>query len=111
MADTYVEMAADRFGGDPKTVKLQTDLLKAAPEAEISDLAKQLGIDNSYYTPASAFDDNLHDGAKVDELIKALRAKGYDHAVLPDVPYGSGRGGFSDVDHTAYVLFPGVKTK
>lgn len=111
MADTYVDMAASRFGGNPRTVKLQADLLRQAPDIEIDELAKQFGIDNGYYTPASVFDDNLHDPVAVEKLIRTLRARGYDHAKLQDRPYGYGTGGAPEMDETAYTLFPGVKTK
>jgi hypothetical protein len=109
MAETYVEMAADRFGGDQRLTKMFADINSAAPQQVVDELAKIHGIDN-IYTPAAVFDDNLHDPALVDALIKSLKSKGYDHTVLPDVPYGYGRGGAPAMDETAYVLFPGVKT-
>lgn len=110
MADTYVDMYKDRFGGAPSLKTLDHGAKNPAPPALIDQLAKVHGIDNSYYSPASVFDINLHDERNVIGLINDLMSRGYDHTVLPDMAYGAGRGG-GPKNQDATVLFPNVTVK
>jgi hypothetical protein len=122
MAETFVDMYNDRFGGlganlpnygEPASLKqfhVDIEPHHAAPMEVVKHHAEKAGIPFEDYTPASAFDANLHGAEPVRKLISALRNKGYTHTVLEDVPYGDPMGHLS-MDANAHVLFPDVVTK
>lgn len=97
IAASYVQGGKD-LGRDVNELrKLTFSGTNAAPEQEVNQLAKILGIDNGFNAPASVFDAGLHGKDKVDALVSALKLKGYDHAVLPDVAYDLGKEGASTI--------------
>ncbi len=104
LADSYVDMHDGRFDGQGYTSAFTAPLTKGADEAAVRAAAERAGIDYEMYTPASAFDHNLHDLPSVQALINDIRGQGYDHAVLPDVAFGVTH------DGPATVLFPGTRT-
>lgn len=78
---------------------------KAAPEDVVRATAKKYGIDPDEYTPASMFDRNLQPSGAVEKLVADLRKQGFDHTKLDDIGFGT-----PQVEGTAHILFPGVKT-
>lgn len=87
-AGTYVDMHADRFG-TPGVVEQFTDNLgMPADQAIVEQAARRAGIDLEQGTPASWFDTNLQDPEAIQALIGDLKSQGFDHARLPDIPYG-----------------------
>jgi hypothetical protein len=105
VASSYLDMYKDRFGKGGKTSALSTTANNPAPQDLVEKLAKKYGIDNEYNTPASVFDQSLHDKGAIDSLVKDLTKRGYDSTVLPDIPYGGGGKQFD-----AKILFPNAKT-
>jgi hypothetical protein len=103
-ASSYVE--PNRMPGS-QLVEFDAYLRKAAERELIEQRAKDLGIDNEYYTPASIFDRNLHDEYAVKKLIKSLTDDEYDHAILDDIPMGHAEG---MKDTRATILFPNALT-
>jgi 2'-5' RNA ligase/GNAT superfamily N-acetyltransferase/predicted GIY-YIG superfamily endonuclease len=88
MAESYVSLYNDRFGGGGELREADVNLIKPAPYEVIEAEAKKLGIDNTHYTPASIFDRNLHGEKMVGTLVKNLKDQGYDGTILDDIGYG-----------------------
>jgi hypothetical protein len=111
MAKTFVDMYNDRYGGGAGLRKFAADLEphQQAPISIVQKHAEAAGIPFEDYTPASAFDVNLHGEEPVKQLIKALRDRNYTHTVLEDMAYGYPRGS-DNINTTAHVLFPDIKT-
>ncbi|MCK9558337.1 MAG: hypothetical protein M0R50_09900 [Candidatus Cloacimonetes bacterium] len=99
MAQSYAEMYNDRFGHGGEVHRSIITIRNPAPEKVIYHTAKQVGIDNDYYTPASVFDTNLHDNWQVSKLVKSLKRSGYDGAVLNDIGYGT------QIHEQVYIIF------
>lgn len=110
MAKTYVDMYNDRYGDGARLIEFQAEANNAAPLDVVRRSAMKYGIPFDDYTPASAFDANLHGHGSVEQLLSELRAGGYDHSVLEDMPYGYGHGGAGDIDPTAVILFENART-
>lgn len=102
LAESYVE--PDRVPGSVLQ-KLRAEVKRPAPERLVRAASRKFVPENeaSGYTPASAFDANLHDPELVAQMIRELRRRGYDSAVASDVGMGTG------VEAPALVLFPGSK--
>lgn len=102
LAESYVEPA--RVPGS-KLQELHPDVRRPAPAKLVRAAARRHVPQNEVqgYTPASAFDVNLHDPREVQALIEELRTRGYDSASAPDIPVGGGPAA------DALVLFPGSK--
>lgn len=98
-AETYVSMYNDRFGDGGDLHSSKIDINNPAPEDKIQQLAKRVGIDNEFYTPASVFDAELHGDQVVSRLVKNLLRLGYDGAVLKDISYGGNK------EFDAYITF------
>lgn len=105
MAQSYVGMHEDRFGktGKAKVHEKNVTIARPAPAHVIETEAKKAGIDNEIYTPAGVFDGNLHGDHEVKKLVDSLKRKGYDGAMLEDIPYG----GNGEVER-AYITFTGA---
>jgi len=90
VAESYVQMSNDRFGEGGAVHEKQVSIKSPAPREEVLKEANRIGIDveSDGYTPASVFDTELYDRTDVKRLVAGLRDKGYDGAVLQDVPYG-----------------------
>lgn len=99
MAESYVEMSNDRFGGGGSLHKVQLTLNKPAGESDVAKAAEGLGIENEYYTPASIFDTSLHGKGPVSALVRRLKYAGYDGAVLTDIAYGK------QIEDQAFIRF------
>lgn len=102
MAESYVE--PDRVPGSVLQ-KLRAEVKRPAPERLVKAASRKFVPENeaSGYTPASAFDANLHDPASIAAMIRELRRRGYDSAAASDISMGTG------VEAPALVLFPGSK--
>lgn len=85
--------------------ELRPDVKNPAPERLVNAAARKFVPENRFYSPASAFDRNLHDPGDIEALIAELRRRGYDSAVAGDV---SPSGQANDIGD-ALVLFPGAK--
>jgi hypothetical protein len=99
-AGSYVDMYNERVGGGGSLHESKLTLDNPAPVDVISDEAKSLGFDEVWLGSASIFDANIQDEDAVRQLVSRLQKRGFDGAILPDVPYGGDRGEFS-----AYVKF------
>jgi hypothetical protein len=104
LADSYVKMSNDRFGSGGALHESKITIRNPAPEHVVNALAKVHGIDNESYTPASAFDAEIHGREAVNGLVTDLKARGHDGAILNDVAYGSQREG------KAYITFGKTET-
>jgi hypothetical protein len=108
VAESYEAMFKERFGeGAGASVhESKVTIASPAPYHVIEKEASKLGIDNGDYTPASVFDNNLHGDRQVQSLVTRLKSRGYDGAILEDIPYGR-----SDLGTIkAYVTFTGAKS-
>ena len=103
-AQSYAVMSTERTG-QGAVQRFKIDLQNKAPTQVVNREARSVGIDPDSGTPASVFDSELHGEEAVDQLLARLRAKGYDHAVLDDIGYGTG-GQFK-----ATVVFPDAVRK
>jgi hypothetical protein len=102
MAESYVQMSNDRFGEGGALHESKLTIDKPAPEAVIQKIAKSVGIDNAFYTPASVFDAEIHGKGPVKELVTELKKQGYDGTVLTDIAYGK------EIEDKAYIKFRGA---
>ncbi|MFA5262199.1 MAG: hypothetical protein WC378_00125 [Opitutaceae bacterium] len=108
-AASYVDMYNDRFGGGGAVHASKISIKNPAPVDVVKEIALQIGMDADeveYTPPASLFDAEIFGEDAVRSLLRKLTAKGYDGAVLPDVPYGSQGGDSID----AYVVFTSLST-
>lgn len=87
LAKTYIDMSRDRFGGNPKIHEKELTI-KPAPWDIIQRECHKIGIDPEEGTPASVFDENIHDRSQVKRLADSLRKLGYTGAILDDTSYG-----------------------
>lgn len=99
MAESYVDMSNDRFGSGAALHRVQVQIQRPAPASEIETIAKSVGIDNEFNTPASVFDSELHGRESVDRLVNELERRGYDGAILPDIAYGT------EIEDDAFISF------
>jgi len=90
--------------------ELHPNVQTPAPERLVNAVARRYVPENEKYgyTPASAFDNNLHDPALINEMIRELQSRGYDSAVAGDVSMGQGANSGAERGD-ALVLFPGSK--
>jgi len=102
MAESYADPM--RVPG-AKLQELRPDVKNPAPERLVNAAARKFVPENKYFTPASAFDPNLHDPDDIAALIRELERRGYDSAVAGDV----GMGGNYRAKGDALVVFPGKK--
>jgi hypothetical protein len=104
LAQSYVDVK-----GDPDSVlqRLKPQVSKPAPERLVKAASRRYVPDNEKfgYTPASAFDDNLHDPDQIAEMIRELKRRGYDSAVAGDIGMPSLTSPAPAGD--ALVVFPG----
>jgi hypothetical protein len=101
MAESYVEMYNDRFGGGGRLTEADVNITNPAPWDFILAQAYLLKMNREeieLYTPASIFDENLF-GPVVGDLVESLRKQGYDGAILDDIGYGV------QVQDKAYISF------
>lgn len=97
-AQTYAANHEARFGGQGVLQQAHVHIANPAPYYVVKQEAENLGMETRL-APASIFDPVLqgHDGkATVNQLMKRLKARGYDGTMLPDLPFGpraSGREG------------------
>lgn len=103
MAQSY----ADFKSKTGNVQKLNPGIRKPAPERLVNAAARRYVPENAAqgYTPASAFDINLHDPERVMSMIRELERRGYDAAVASDV----GMGGQGAREAPAVVRFPGQR--
>lgn len=99
MAASYVDMSNDRFGSGASLHEVEISISNPAPASEIESIAKSIGIDNEFNTPASVFDAELHGRQNVDRLVDELERRGYDGAILPDIAYGT------EIEDDAFISF------
>lgn len=92
VAQSYANMHAERTGSPGQITEVNANISSPAPQNIVEEAARRSGIDTASSTPASWFDINLHGEEPVQRLLYNLRARGYDSARLPDIPYGQGRG-------------------
>lgn len=85
-AETY---ARENFGERGRIHEIQIDPKKVAPDQEVSNAAKQVGIWNEYENPHQYLTPEVYgeDAMKVAEI---LRGQGYDAAKMLDMPIGGG---------------------
>jgi len=102
-ANSYAKAAAGRGIKGAKLSEFEAQLVNKAPQDVIEKEAQRFGIDPNAGTPASIFDSEIHGDGPVKQLVESLRSKGYDHAVLGDIGYGT-----KAMDY-ATVVFPGTK--
>lgn len=88
-AESYAE---DGRFESPAVVPLRPNVRETASPKMLEQLARRYNPDNERlgYTPASVFDQDLHDPDAVWKLIAALRAQGFDSALGRDIPMGGG---------------------
>lgn len=107
MAESYVDVK-----GMPDAVlqQLKPQVSRPAPERLVRAASRRYVPDNERlgYTPASAFDENLHDPEQIAEMIRELQRRGYDSAVARDVGMRQGMF-FGAPVGDALVVFPGNK--
>ena len=108
MAESYIQMYADRFGEGASLHKKSITIDSPAPEVVVAREAKKLGMEYDDYTPASVFDNNLFEEGDIQKLISKLKNQGYDGTVLEDIPYGQGIPG---KEYHAYITFTGASKK
>jgi hypothetical protein len=104
MAETYV----DEYRNPGSTLKqLRPNVKNPAPERLVNAASRRYVPENERmgYTPASAFDQNLHDPRAIAKMIAELRRRGYDSAVATDI----GMSGPGAVEAPALIAFPGAK--
>lgn len=100
MAGTY----ADPMRVPGATMQeLRPEISRAAPERLVRAAARRYVPENEQmgYTPASAFDENLHDPDNIRALIAELERRNYDSAVATDIGMTQGQ------TAPAVVVFPG----
>ncbi len=104
MAETYV----DEYRNPGSSLKqLRPNVKNPAPERLVNAASRRYVPENERmgYTPASAFDQNLHDPRAIARMIAELRRRGYDSAVATDI----GMSGPGAVEAPALIAFPGAK--
>jgi hypothetical protein len=103
MAQSYADFKSK--SGNVQMFRPQ--IKKPAPERLVNAAARRYVPENEAldYSPASAFDRNLHDPMKVQALIDELERRGYDAAVATDV----GMGGQGAAEAPAVIRFPGQR--
>jgi hypothetical protein len=107
MARSYVAMSEERAGPGAALQEINVSTKSPAPESAVREFANRNGIPFDDYPPASAFDAEIHGEEAVNALVRDLQSRGYDHAVLDDIPYG---GPDPSIKSTrAHVLFPNAK--
>lgn len=104
MAQSYVD-AKDYPGATLQ--RLKPNVSRPAPERLVKAAARRHVPENAEmgYTPASAFDTDLHDRAQIEALIRELERRGYDSAQAGDIGMPSLTAPASAGD--ALVVFPG----
>jgi hypothetical protein len=102
MAESYKQMYNDRFGEGGEVHSKRVTIANPAPQHVIEAESNKLGMENQFYTPASVFDNNLHDDHQVKALVERLKSKGYDGAVLQDISYGAGGEGKEEMAHITF---------
>lgn len=107
LASSYVDEYRNPGG---RLVELKPQVSNPAPERLVNAAARKHVPDNEKYgyTPASAFDTNLHEYEFVQALIDELTKRGYDSAIAGDIGLGNGLT-FGREQGNALVLFPGAK--
>jgi hypothetical protein len=107
MAESYVDV---KGVPDATLQQLKPQVSRPAPERLVRAASRRYVPDNERlgYTPASAFDENLHDPEQIAEMIRELQRRGYDSAVARDVGMRQGMF-FGAPVGDALVVFPGNK--
>jgi len=85
-AETYASEHTMRFGTPGSVHEANVAIQNPAPLEIIQQEAKRLGIDTNL-TPASMFDQAVQ-GGDVNALVAALKKRGFDGAILDDIPMG-----------------------
>lgn len=106
LAQSYVDAKEDPGS---TLQRLKPDVSKPAPERLVKAASRKFVPNNEKfgYTPASAFDDNLHDPDQIAEMIRELKRRGYDSAVAGDIGMPGSASPAPAGD--ALVVFPGKK--